>query len=134
MASPSVFARRIRRRASQVEIGASQAIRATALVISQTVIGATPVDTGHARANWQVGIDAPITEEIDEEDQSGAATITKNAGTIRAATPQKSIILSNNLPYINLLNDGTSSQAPPGFVQIAVLEAIAAVKKTRFFK
>ncbi len=134
MASPSVFARRIRRRASQVKIGGSKALRATALVISQTVIGATPVDTGHARANWQVGIDAPITEEIDEEDQSGAATITKNAGTIRAATPQKSIILSNNVPYIQQLNEGSSAQAPAQFVQLAILEAVAAIKKTRFFK
>ena len=134
MASPKVFARRILRRARQVETGASQALRATALVISQTVISATPVDTGHARANWQVGIDAPITEEIAEEDQSGGATIVRNAGTIRAATPQKSIILSNNVPYIHKLNEGSSAQAPAQFVQLAILEAVAAVKRTRFFK
>ncbi len=135
MASPSVFARRIRRRASQVEIGASKAVRATALVINQTVIFGTPIDTGHAKANWQVGIDNPITKEIEEEDPGqGEATIARNASIIRGIPPGSDIILSNNVPYINRLNEGSSSQAPAGFVQIAVLEAVAAVKKTRFFR
>ena len=134
MSSPKVFARRIQRRARQVETGASQALRATALVISQTVVLATPVDTGHARANWQVGIDTPITKEIGEEDQSGTATIARNAGTIRSATPQKSIVLSNNVPYIISLNEGSSAQAPAQFVQLAILEAVTAVKRARFFK
>ncbi len=136
MASFKVFARRIQRRARQVETGGSAAVRATALVINQTVIFATPKDTGHAKANWQVGIDSPITKEIDEEDPGqGEATIGRNAGMIRAAPKgMKSIILSNNVPYINRLNEGSSSQAPAQFVQIAILDAITAVRKTRFFK
>ncbi len=134
MASLKAFVKRIQRRARQVETGASKALRATALTVNQTVILATPVDTGHARANWQVGIDAPITDEIDEEDESGVATISQNAGTIKGATPQKSIILSNNVPYINRLNEGSSAQAPAQFVQLAILEAVNAVKKTRFFE
>ena len=133
MASPKVFARRIQRRAHQVEMGASRMVRATALIINQVLISETPVDTGHAKANWQVGISAPITSEIDEEDPSGASTIERNASTIRSAPPRKDIILSNNVPYINKLNEGSSSQAPPQFVQIAVATAVAAVKKTRFF-
>ncbi len=134
MASPSVFTRRILRRARQVETGASQALRATALAINQTVILTTPVKFGHARANWQIGIDVAVTEEIDENDISGAATISRNSGIIRTATPQKSIILSNNVPYIQQLNEGSSSQAPAQFVQLAILDAITAVKRTRFFK
>ena len=134
MSSPKVFARRIRRRARQVETGASQALRATALVINQTVILATPVKFGHARANWQIGIDIAVTEEIDENDLSGAATISRNAATIRVSKPKRSIILSNNVPYIGRLNEGSSSQAPAQFVQLAILQAVTAVKKTRFFK
>jgi len=136
MANPKVFARRIRRRARQVETGAPAAVRATALVINQTVIFATPKDTGHAKANWQIGIDSPITKEIDEEEPGqGEATIGRNAGVIRAAPKgMKSIILSNNVPYIHKLNEGSSSQAPAQFVQIAVLDAVAAIRKTRFFR
>ncbi len=134
MASPKVFAMRIARRARQVETGASRMVRATALIINQVIISETPVDTGHAKANWQVGISEPITSEIDEEDPGGSATIERNASTIRQAPPHKDIILSNNVPYIHELNDGSSSQAPEQFVQIAVAEAILAAKKTRFFR
>ena len=134
MASPKVFARRILRRARQVEIGGLEALRATAVVVNQTVVLTTPVKFGHARANWQIGIDTSITEEIDENDISGAATISRNNGTIRSSTPQKIIVLSNNVPYIQQLNEGSSSQAPAMFVQIAILQAITAVKRTRFFK
>lgn len=134
MASPKVFVERIRRRARQVEKGASAALRATALVISQTVTLATPVDTGHARANWQVGIDTSITQEIDANDLSGFATVSKNAGIIRTSKPQKMIVISNNVPYIQQLNEGSSEQAPAQFVQIAILQAVAAIKKTRFFR
>ena len=135
MASPEVFARRIQRRARQVEAGALDALRATALVINQTVIFATPKDTGHAKANWQVGIGVPVTNEIDAEDPGqGEATISRNAVAIRLAPRGHTIILSNNVPYIHKLNEGSSSQAPAMFVEIAVATAVIAVKKTRFFR
>lgn len=134
MASFRVFTKRIRRRARQVETGASQALRTLALIINQTIIVATPVDTGHARANWIVGIDAPISKEISEEDKGGEATVARNAAIIRGAKPRKQIILSNNVPYINVLNEGSSDQAPAQFVKLAILEAVAAVRKIRFFK
>ena len=134
MASLKVFTKRIRRRARQVETGASRILRVTALTVNQTVILATPVDTGHARANWQIGIDAPITEEIDEDDEGGLTTVARNASIIRSATPRKAIVLSNNVPYINLLNEGSSSQAPAQFVQLAILDAINAVKKIKVFE
>ena len=134
MASPSVFARRMQRRARQVESGASDAVKSAALVINQVVILETPVKSGHARANWQIGLVSPITREIDEEDKSGAATIARNNTLIKARTKRVDIILSNNVPYINRLNEGSSSQAPAGFVQLAVLAAVAALAKTKVFK
>ncbi len=134
MASPKIFARRIQRRARQVETGASDAVKTAALVINQVVILETPVKTGHARANWQVGLVAPITEEIDAEDKTGAATIARNNTLIKAREKRVDIILSNNVPYINKLNEGSSSQAPAGFIQIAVLTAIGTLAKTRIFK
>ena len=135
MSSPKVFAKRILRRARQVEKGGSEALRATALVVNQTVILATPKDTGHAKFNWQIGIDTVVTDEIEGEDPGqGQATISRNASTIGGAKPRKMIVISNNVPYILVLNEGSSSQAPAQFVQIAILQAIVAIKKTRFFK
>lgn len=37
---------------------------------------------------------------------------------------QGSVFISNNVPYIVYLNQGSSSQAPPGFVETAVEVAI----------
>ncbi len=134
MASPKVFARRMQQRARQVETGASDAVKSAALVINQVVILETPVKTGHARANWQVGLVSPITEEIDAEDESGAITIARNNTLIRARAKRVDIILSNNVPYINELNEGSSSQAPAGFVQLAVLAAVGVLARTKVFK
>ncbi len=134
MASPKVFARQILRRARQVETGASDAVKTAALVINQVVILETPVKTGHARANWQVGLVAPITKEIDAEDKEGAATIARNNTLIRAREKRVDIILSNNVPYINKLNEGSSSQAPAGFIQLAILAAVGTLTKTRIVK
>ncbi len=134
MASLEVFARRIQRRARQVETGASKMVRTVALIINQVLISETPVDTGHAVANWQIGISEPITSEIDENDPGRTSTIERNASIIRQAPPRKDIILSNNVPYIHKLNEGSSSQAPAQFVEMAVATAVRAAKKTRFFR
>ena len=46
----------------------------------------------------------------------------------------KSIHITNNLPYIGSLNDGHSKQAPAGFVQMATLAGLAAVRGLRVLK
>lgn len=124
MATPTQFARRIRRRAKQVEENSSKAAVEAALLISQTVIVATPVDTGRARANWFANIGTPITQESDGTDPSGAATIARNAGIIPIKLPGQTIFLSNNLPYIQFLNEGSSAQAPAMFVEQAIATAV----------
>lgn len=134
MASFATFIRRIQRRARQVEEGAGRKQRRAALAINQTVILATPVDTGRARANWQVAIGSPITEAIDDEDPAGVATISRNEGVIKGHRDKRDIILSNNVPYINELNKGSSSQAPAMFVELAVEQAIRAVGLERVFR
>lgn len=39
-----------------------------------------------------------------------------------------SIHITNNLPYIGVLNDGHSQQAPADFVKLAVLDGLATVR------
>ncbi len=134
MARFAAFVRNIQKRAQEVEVGASRVKRRAAIAISQTVILATPVDTGHARANWQVGLGAAIKEEIDDVDPSGGNTILRNNSEIGRSRPRTAIYISNNVPYIGELNRGSSSQAPASFVQIAVQEALSAVARTKVFK
>ena len=62
----------------------------------------TPVDTGRARSGWN-------TVEVN-----------------------KGYKISNNVPYINKLNNGYSKKAPANFVQISIKRAVESFK--RFFK
>ena len=125
------FARRIRQTARDVEPAVDDTLRKVALVANQTLIMATPVDTGRARANWQVSIDTEIEGEIG--DTNAQAAITRNAEVIRGYR-NGAIILQNNVPYIGALNNGSSAQAPAGFVEKALQAAARAVRGNRIVK
>lgn len=121
MATLDQFAIRMRRRAALVESGGPRAKRLVAGAILQAVVPATPVDTGRARSNWFVGVVNPIRRTIDGYGKEGGNVALGNGtSTINTVTGHEDIWLSNNLDYINALNDGSSRQAPAGFVEQAV--------------
>jgi hypothetical protein len=110
---------------------AKEAIRAAvvdktievALTISTTVILATPVDTGRARGNWIANINEAYPAAVDRDDKTGGETIAANTQIIVSAEniiDLKEIHITNNLPYIQRLNEGHSQQAPAGFIEKAV--------------
>ena len=80
----------------------------------------TPVDTGRARGNWFVGISGPV-RTIDNNRKATSAVI-EGINTINSAKAIEypEIVISNNLPYIEELNRGTSTQAPRHFVEIEI--------------
>lgn len=92
--------------------------RAVALEALKGVVRMTPVDTGRARANWQVSQDAPATGEVDATDKPGAATIGAGSVEIAAARPFTVTYVTNNLPYIEELEGGSSKQAPAGMLNV----------------
>ncbi len=134
MASLASFARRIRKLAGRIEENVENVVSETAIAVSQTVILATPVDTGRARANWQLEIGAPARTQLDRVDPSGQQTMAENNTRARTRKLGQDIFISNNLDYITPLNEGTSSQAPAGFVEMAVEKASTVVAKARVTK
>jgi hypothetical protein len=70
--------------------------RTVKFTLFRDVILDTRVDKGRLRANWQISVDAPITEEIDSVDKTGQTTINKVADTVKGNTVD---YLTNNLPY-----------------------------------
>ncbi len=86
------------------------------------VVNKTPVDTGRARANWNVALGQPSNETTDATDPGGQQTLAKGEGTILSVKPFGQIWLSNNLPYARPLEDGHSGQAPNGMVAVTVTE------------
>lgn len=91
-------------------------VRLTALSVFAEIVRNTPVDTGRARANWNVDINAvDVTLQAPGHDNASAA----NAAVTRYKV-NDTIFISNNLPYIRRLNEGYSQQSPTSFVQAAV--------------
>lgn len=154
------FQRRLGDLAVRVEAGGARAVRRAALAIDQTLVLATPVDTGRARANWIASINVPA-DGVDEfftppaartkEAHEAAASVntsraleqaqavinaargpTRGAGG-RFQTP--SIWLTNNLPYIDALNRGSSPQQAGGhFVELAVKAGAETVRGVRLLE
>lgn len=91
--------------------------------IINTVVPATPIKTGKARSNYIVAIGAPDHSTIRETDGNGDVSLQQAASVLRASKPGDSLHMTNNLPYIDMLNNGSSKQAPAGFIQTAITAA-----------
>ena len=128
------FKARLNRRAKQVQENSNEVIKQVAATIAQTVIFATPVDTGHARANWLAGIGTEPTAEDPSEDKGGGATFGKVKAELAKRKSEQTIYISNNVPYINRLNDGYSAQAPAMFVEQGINTALAAFKNAKLLE
>lgn len=90
----------------------------------------TPVDESTAISNWLVSVGGPRRAEIDAHypgkfgstyGPSAQQTIADAKKVLAGKKPGETIYISNNLPYIKLLNGGSSKQAPAGFVERAEL-------------
>ncbi len=140
MASLQEFSRRIKVRAAKVVTNTDKLVRSVALAADQAIVSGTPVDTGRARSNWIVQLDS-ASDSVIEAYAPGKKGVTAAANT-QAAIDQgeavihnyqsgKEIHITNNLPYIQELNDGSSKQAPANFVESAVQAAVAKINAAR---
>lgn len=103
---------------------AARAAKMLVLEIDKELRKGTPVDTGHARRNWVPSIGSPHGSET-KDDSAHAAGI---AEVLRYQLEQGPLWVANVVPYILRLNYGHSTQAPAGFVEIAVDRAMGTVK------
>ncbi len=107
--------------------------RVFALNLLSRIVYRTPVDTGRARANWQVSNVSPNTNERKrfKKNQPNAVatdTVARGQKNIDKNKEGQSIWLANNLPYIQRLESGTwSKQAPQGMVAISIEEEETAI-------
>jgi hypothetical protein len=140
MASLEEFARRVRIYGRNVDKNIGRVVREVALVVDRELVLATPVDTGRARSNWIVNLGSAATGSRDpytpgEKGSTGEANaqaaIAQGNATIGLRKDGQDIYISNNLPYIGRLNEGSSAQAPAQFVEQAVQRAVQVVRKAR---
>lgn len=102
----------------------------------------TPADVGEAISNWQVTLDGEATtilpayfpspkgrtrkgvwahtvDPVQTAQFNAPATIDAARAVLRTKAPGQIIFITNNLDYIRLLDQGSSDQAPAGFVERA---------------
>lgn len=89
------------------------AARAIVLTIFSGVIEKTPVDTGMARGNWQIGFDTIPRGILSAPDRTKGSA----SGRVQSALGNQPIIghvvyLVNNLPYIGTLEYGGYPNPP----------------------
>ena len=137
MADMKTFSRRIRTRAAKVSKNTDGLVRKVILAVDQAVVLATPVDTGRARANWRPSIGTMDTDTLPAPSNPGTglrqalADGEAVAARYQGGNKSPTVHITNSLPYIKYLNDGSSKQAPRNFVNTAILLAVSAVKQAR---
>jgi len=90
-------------------------------VTLQALAGITfrmPVDTGRARGNTQVTIGIPAEGEVPGA--KSVDPVAAGAGTIASIQPFSIAWITNNVPYIEALEDGHSGQAPHGMYGVTL--------------
>lgn len=101
------------------------------LEITANLIEATPVDTGFARASWVPSVGTPSDAQPTETDVGSAASAQADgqAAVLAFTYDQGQTFVTNNTEYIEALAAGSSDQAPSGFVDAAVEQAVQTVQQ-----
>lgn len=135
------FAQKMRKASKSVLSNADKLVKEIACDVLTVVVNDTPIDVGTAKSNWHVGINsAPsVVQSAYDPGEKGSTeisnieqTIAQGEAVIATYAGSQEIHITNNLDYIKDLNSGSSNQAPPGYVQDAVLEALGKVQKAGF--
>lgn len=136
--------RSLERRAARIESRVNVIVKDICRGTTRSLVIWTPVDTGEARSNWILSLGVPIQGTIAPytpypkrsqgngrgraETANTDGALTRAEGAIAARLPGQTVIIQNNVPYIGLLNDGSSVQAPANFVQLAMKEGVKTVQ------
>lgn len=100
-----------------IEEVVNQEARAISINLLNGLTLVSPVDTGRFRGNWFLSL-GKSSRQTDSNRRATAAVIEGISVIGKAkAINYPTIILSNNLPYGERLNDGYSTQAPKKFIE-----------------
>jgi hypothetical protein len=123
----------------------------------QAVTSATPVDTGFARGHWTPTVGSPALDRqspprsvtltpggkvsggsVDKKAARAEGRAARAANLAKAQALEKTYkvaqgraFLSNNVPYLRYLNEGSSAQAGAKFVERAVDAAVRSLSGLR---
>lgn len=113
----------------KVEEDVNKIAKEVAMEVVTYLAYSTPVDTSKAISNWQVGISTAKTSEINAYSpgslgstlaSSAVVTINNASNELKSKKYGQEIHITNNASYIKDLENGSSRQAPSGFVAFAI--------------
>jgi hypothetical protein len=79
----------------------------------------TPVDTGRARASWDIKEGSPSSFTPPAGASKGTADVTAAIGGLDG---EKVVFITSTLDYMQYLEKGSSKQAPSGMVLLSIAE------------
>jgi len=142
------FSKQLKELAKKLDISLTTALQKVAVEMYRGVTEKTPVDTGYARASWNLGVDRVKRDVPDEKKWKGkkkrksstlapgeppAATKQRENQQINAALknrgPNKRYFITNNVPYIVFLEEGTETYQGRHMVERTIAEAQAKIAK-----
>jgi hypothetical protein len=100
-----------------------QVIKVAAKTIYDEIVKGNPVDTGFSASNWNISLGQPDYTVAGERHEG--ETYEAQPKEVPDNPELQDIFISNGVPYIGLLEEGHSSQAPSGFVAVAIERAEA---------
>ncbi len=105
--------------ARKVDTNVRIAIQLVSLEVFRKLTLRTPVDTGRARASW----DLKVGEASDYVPPEGDYSAPRDIGGAAAEIDGKKIVfITSSLDYMQYLDEGSSQQAPAGMVDITLAE------------
>ena len=84
----------------------------------------TPVDTGRARASWNIAQGAPNTS-VPPEAKKGETIPAPGMPSTQEIDGTEPVFVTSNVEYMTYLENGTSKQAPKHMVKFTVAEVVA---------
>jgi len=111
----------------EVEEEAKQIVLKIGMDLWRSITLKTPVDTGRARASWNMAWGEPDSDVPSEGSQD-----TPTTAPVTTVSPTNEVLhISSNLNYIRFLEEGSpgpgSDQAPQGMVQVSIQELQSAL-------
>lgn len=114
------FSSDLKKFTDKVEKNGEKIFRGTFIAVTASVMKRSPVKTGRFRGNWQTDVNKPSAGELDRLDKTGTASLREAVTESASAKLGDSLYFVNNLPYAKSLEDGSSTQAPTGMVEVTV--------------
>lgn len=138
--------------ADEIETETANLRKEMVIGIINRIAEATPVDTGLARSNWQASVGAPASgirrpfsaipsrwrapypqggTRGERRNLLGATSAAQ--GALREYRDGDKVFITNNLPYIERLDDGYSPQSPAGFIRAGFAAGVALGRRNARF-